>query len=463
MRDHSHHIELSREEAVRQMLERCQAVGFGTAVANAGEAAAENAVSDGAGHATNSSRAPRVEHVPLTSAFGRVLAQDVRAKTDIPNALTCCMDSIAVHWSAFEGLAGGQLPDTSAWVRGVDWQFANTGVAMPAGFDTAIVIEHVAVSVDEQRVEIDAAPTKQYAGTRAAGSQMKRGSLVVPRGTVVSADAAARIAGAGYSAVDVLARPRVAFIPTGNELVPANLPFAQSTPEKYAGTGHVFESNSVVVQGKVEKWGGEFVPFDIVPDEYDAIKAAVEQAARVADIIVLNAGSSKGSDDWSVEVLEEMGEVICHQTNHGPGHHSSYALVGGVPVVGISGPAGGASFTLNFYLRPVMRAYLGLNPAPERIPARLVAAFPPNRFGGPQPKKLPGEARPPEATEPGSQFFSIRFLTLTAEPDGTLAATPVPGHPGSPETQHADAYCMLPAGPGVEPPDPGSIIWCELR
>ncbi|WP_172137057.1 molybdopterin molybdotransferase MoeA [Adlercreutzia sp. ZJ473] len=444
MRDHSHHIELSREEAVSRMLERCRAVGFSASGKQEGGAA-------------------RVEQVALDQALGRVLAQDVRAATDVPNALTCCMDSIAVHWAAFEDLPEGALPDTAAWVRGVDWEFANTGVAMPAGFDTAIVIEHVAVSDDEQHVTIDAAPSRQFAGTRAAGSQMKRGQTVIPAGALVTPDVAARIAGAGHSAVAVLARPRVAFIPTGNELVPANLPFAPSAPEKYAGRGHTFESNSLVVRGKVEQWGGELVPFDIVPDEYDAIKEAVAHAARVADIIVLNAGSSKGSDDWSVEVLEEMGEVVCHQTNHGPGHHSSYALVGGTPVVGISGPSGGASFTLNFYLRPVMRAFLGLDPAPERIPARLAAPFAPNKFGKPQPGKLPGEARPPEATEPGSSFFSIRFLTLEAQPDGTLAATPVLGHPGSPETQHANAYCMLPAGPGEVPPEPGSIIWCELR
>ena len=443
MRDHSHHIELSREEAVAQMLEQCRSLGFGTAA--------------------------RVEQVTLSQSFGRVLAQDVCAKTDIPNVLTCGMDSIAVHWDAFANLDAGQLPDTSTWTRGIDWEFANTGVAMPAGFDTAIVIEHVTVSEDEQHVEIDAAPSRQFAGTRPAGSQMKRGDVAVPAGKLINADVAASIAGAGHSVVAVAPRPRVAFIPTGNELAPANLPFVASAPEKYAGTGRTFESNSLVVQGKVEAWGGEFVPFDIVPDEYDAIKAAIEQAARVADIIVLNAGSSKGSDDWSVEVLEEMGTVICHQTNHGPGHHSSYAVVNGTPVVGISGPAGGASFTLNFYLRPVMRAYLGLDPAPERIPARLAEPFPKGGPGGPHgPKptadgKLPGEAKPMEATEPGDKFFSIRFLTVEAMPDGTLAAAPVAGRPGSAETQHANAYYMMPAGPGEVPPQPGDVIWVELR
>lgn len=448
------------------MLERC---GYGAwTTANTANTADEQA--------TSGRPAPRgrVEQVALASAFGRVLARDVCAATDIPNVLTCGMDSIAVHWSSFESLAEGELPDTSTWTRGVDWQFANTGVAMPEGFDTAIVIEHVIVSEDEQHVTIDAAPSKQFAGTRPAGSQMKRGDVVATAGCVITPDVAATIAGAGHSSVSVIARPRVAFIPTGNELVPANLPYAPSELEKYAGTAHTFESNSLVVQGKVQAWGGEYVPFDIVPDEYDSIKEAVAHATEVADIVVLNAGSSKGSDDWSVEVLEEMGDVICHQTNHGPGHHSSYAVVNDTPIVGISGPAGGASFTLNFYLRPIMRTFLGLDPAPERIPVRLAEAFPKGGPGGPSAAgagkgkpapdaKLPGEARPMEATEPGSSFFAIRFLKVEATADGSLVATPLAGRPGSAATASANAYYMMPAGPGVEPAQAGDVIWVEMR
>lgn len=438
MRDHSQHIELSREEAVASMLAALPE-GFGRG---------------------------RIEQVPLSEGYGRVLAADVCAKTDVPDVLTCCMDSIAVHWADFEGLPEGTLPDTSRWVRGTDWEFANTGVAMPEGFDAAIVVEHVDVSSDEQSVSIDAAPSARFAGTRAPGAIMGKGALAVEAGTLVTPDVAARIASAGHDAVAVLARPRVAFIPTGNELVPPNVPFSEGAPGRFAGRGKVYESNSAVVRGKVEAWGGAFVPFDIVPDDRDAIQAAVERACAVADIVVLNAGSSKGSDDWSVEVLESMGTMVCHQTNHGPGHHSSYALVDGVPIVGISGPSGGASFTLNFYLLPLMKRFLGLDPAPVRIPAVLAEGFaagPMEKMAKAQPTALPGEQRPPEATAPEAVFYSIKFLVLEAAPDGTLRATPVPGRPGSAATQHANAYCMVPAGPGAQPPCAGDIIEVELR
>lgn len=437
MRDHSLHVELSRQEAVAEMIDALSA-SFGNI---------------------------RPERVTLENAYGRVLSQDVTCKSDIPSALTCALDSIAVKWDDFANLEPGTIPDTSSWVRGVDWEFANTGVAMPEGFDTAIVIEHVEVSDDEERVSILAAPSSRFAGTRAAGSKMRAGDVAVAAPCVITPDIAARIASAGHSSAEVIARPRVAFIPTGNELVPPNVPFSKHASGKFAGKGKVYESNSVVVRGKVEQWGGVYVPFDIVPNDRDAIQTAIERACAVADIVVLNAGSSKGSDDWSVEVLEEMGRIICHQTNHGPGHHSSYAIVGDTPIVGISGPSAGASFTLNFYLLPIMRKFLGLNPDPTLIPARLGAEFPKGKMhkrAEENSRSLSGEERPPEATQPGEEFFSVKFLRLEVDSSGQLVATPLPGRPGSPQTYGANALYMLPAGASATMPSPGDIIMVEL-
>ncbi|MDU5612830.1 MAG: molybdopterin biosynthesis protein, partial [Slackia sp.] len=149
MRDHSKHIQLSREEAVAQTLamldELPEGFGWRGALLQAAGASDDTATA----HARNVRR-KLVERVSLAESIGRVLAYDVVAQNDMPSALTCAMDSIALHWSDFADLPEGQLPDTGAWVRGVDWQFANTGVAMPEGFDTAIVIEHAQVSADEQ-------------------------------------------------------------------------------------------------------------------------------------------------------------------------------------------------------------------------------------------------------------------------------------------------------------------------
>ena len=428
MRDHSHHIELTREDAVKGMIEALPET-FGI------KGAQKNIV----------------EHVDLAHSFGRILAEDITARLDMPSALTCCMDSIAVHWSDFENLAQNELPNTSNWVRGKDWQFANTGIAMPQGFDTAIVIEHVEVSEDEQHVKILAKPSKQYAGTRQPGSNLHKGDLLAKTGDVITPEIAARIAGGNYACVPVIRKPRVAFIPTGNELI---------TPgSSYPEIGKNFETNSIVVRGKVESWGGTFVPFDIVADIPKKITEAVEKACQIADIVVLNAGSSKGSDDWSIEQLEEMGQIICHQTKHGPGHHSSYALVNDTPIVGISGPAGGASTTLNFYLLPVMRYFFGHKTEPCTVAAKLTKEFPASKHIKAGAKNIPGETRPSVLASEDDIFYAIKPLYLELGDDGTMYATPVPGRPGSMQSAKANAYCLI----GKEKPKKGDIVLAEWR
>ncbi len=434
MRDHSKHIELTREEAVRRILDRS---GLAVVVG-----AAE--------------KSPlRVERIAISDAAGRVLAADIAAQFDAPNALTCAMDSIAVHFDDFED---GAVPDTSQWARGTDWEFANTGTAMPDGFDTAIVIEHVKVSEDEQRVEIDAAPSERFAGTRPVASRMHAGDVLAHAGELVTPEVAARIAGGNVVNVPVLAKPRVAFIPTGDEL--------QVPGSAFVAHGKNLETNSIVVKMKVEAWGGEFVPLQIVPDNPAAIEAAIHEAARVADIVVLNAGSSKGSGDWACEVMEAIGEMICHQTNHGPGHHSSYAIVDGTPVVGISGPSAGAAVTLGFYLKPLLRAALGLSPEPTLVKATLMEEMPaPHRGGkkdGAKPLKPAGENRPLEATGPKDAFFGLKPMNVSVSTEGRMEVRPVHGFWGTPAANAANSLFMMPSGGGANPVRVGDIIEVEL-
>lgn len=418
MRDHSHHIEMTREQAVHAALD---AYSF----------------------------TPHTETVPLAQSYGRVLARDVIAQTTVPNSLTCAMDSVAVHWSDFKD----GMPDTSTWERGKQWQFANTGVGMPEGFDTAIVVEHVHFSDNDTHVAFDAAPSKQYAGTIPAGSRFKKGDIMISAGQVMTPLLASCAAACNNTTVSVIAKPVVEFIPSGNELVPAG----SDVPR-----GKTIDSNSDVVRGKIEAWGGTPIMDDIVPDDPDALQQALTRAASRADIVVLNAGSSKGSDDYSMEVLEKIGHVICHQTNHGPGHHSSYSLLDNTPVVGISGPPSGVAFTTDFYLWPVMRKFLGLSTEYKHAMARLAAPLP---GSGHKPKAaaqkhLPGEKRPKEV----GPFFIVEQVRLEQDDSGVVEAYPLSSvHIGAVEANSADAYYMLPAGADDAQPHVGDIIQVDLR
>jgi len=331
MRDHSGYIEKERHQAVRDVLDAWEFQRD-------------------------------VERVDVTDALGRVAAADVRSLNTLPNKLTSNMDGIAVRFAAFENGA----PDTAAWVRGRDWQFCNTGIGMPDDFDTAIAIEKVEVSADNEHVRLLALPERRGQATTPIGANLREGDLLVRAGEQLTPALLAVLNMGGYTQVDVVKRPIVAFIPTGNELVDAGLPLP---------AGKNVESNAVMICAKLTQWGAEPLRFPIIPDDWDRIESTLAEAARRADIIVINAGSSKGSDDFTCEILEQHGRMMHHMLAQGPGRHCSGAFWEGVPVIGISGPPMGAEFTADWMVKPLVDRYLGLSGAyPPMVFARMAEA-----------------------------------------------------------------------------------------
>ena len=383
------------------------------------------------------------EIVPVGQAVGRVLAADAVSQWDNPNTRIARMDSVAVHWDDFaEG-----LPDTENWVRGRDWDFANTGAAMPEGFDTAIVVEQAVFSDNDTKVAFKTCPFARYDGTAAPGSRMKKGEVLVLAGMDLTPMLAAYIATGNNTHVHVLKRPVVAFIPTGNELVHA------SDDEVPAGKN--VESTSITIAEKVRSWGGEPLVFDIVKDDREALKASLLSAARQADIVVLNAGSSKGSDDWGIEALEEIGTVYYHEVNHGPGHHSSFSVVNGTPVIGLSGPPDGGAIAADLYLYPAVRAALGQEAHLKKVKARLADSFAHSRSRSGKAKKRQYET---------GAFYVVKQMKLSVSDDGVLEAWPPESSHLSPlQAEAADAYYLLLTSKEAVDPQPGEIIEVELK
>jgi len=319
MRDHSGYIEKTRHEAVQDVLDAWEFDRL-------------------------------VERVPVPEALGRVAAADALSENTLPNKLTSNMDGIAVRFDAFEA-AGEKGPDTSTWKRGEDWQFCNTGIGMPGDFDTAIPIEWVEVSDDDERVTLNRLPERRGNATTEPGANLQVGDVLVREGEELTPALLAVLNMGGHAEVDVVKRPVVAFIPTGNELVNAGKPL----PE-----GKNVESNAVMVCAKLQQWGAEPLRYPIVPDNWEKLEAALADAAAKADIVVINAGSSKGSDDFTCEILEKNGRMMHHMLAQGPGRHCSAAFLHGTPVIGISGPPMGAEFTVDWMVKPLIDRYLGL-------------------------------------------------------------------------------------------------------
>lgn len=424
MRDHSNHIDLTFEDAQQRMLDAARKA-FGPR---------------------------RFENVRIENSYERVLAEDVRARSESPSCLTCKMDSVALRWDDFESLTPNEIPDTTKWVRGEQWQFANTGIAMPEGFDTAIMIERAEVSADEQHIKLLARPSARYDGTRPAGSQVKKDEIMAKAGDVVTPWVAARIASGNIDVVKVAAKPRVAFIPTGNELIAPGVPPVSPERGRYAAYAKTFESNSALASGLIEQWGGVCVPFPIILDDRAQIESALRDACAMADIVVINAGSSKGSDDWTCEVLEELGDVVFHQVMHGPGRHTSFAIVDGTPVLGISGPPAGAALTLPLYLKPLVRMQLGADASHPTVKAVLANALESAKV----PKSKPANWSAHEG------FKKLLPVKVSASEAGTLMAETYPSM-ADPSAIASNAILVLSHDEGDAMPCAGDVIEVVMR
>ncbi len=418
MRDHSGHIVLTTEEAVA-----CALTAF--------------------------SFERRTERVAVAEALGRVLAADVVSRVQTPNKISSCMDAVALHWAEVaEGVPTDEVAAT--WRRGVEWDFANTGRALPDGFDTALAIEEVEISYaadGSERVRfIGEGPRCAGDCTQAVGSKLQVGDLLAPAHALLTPLLMAAIVAGGHTHVEVVARPKVGFIPTGTELIEA-----AAAPQP----GCTIDTNSTLVAAQVQAWGGECVLHPIIPDDYETIRAALLSMCERCDMVVINAGSSKGSDDWTMEILDEIGTVFNHETNHAPSRHSAFAQVRGTIVVGISGPAGGAAFTSEFYVRPLINRYLGREELARKVPARLVAEFAP-----PRPRHRAAPNGLSSKAPAGQKQFVIQHMHLRAAADGVLEAWPVPMDDAQ-AASAAGAYFSLPRE--GERPHAGDLIEVNLR
>ena len=297
------------------------------------------------------------EEVTLEEALGRVTARAVWAEVSSPHYDSAAMDGVAVRSRETTG-ATETSPLRLAVERQAVW--VDTGDPMPAGFDAVIMVE-VVHEVGESTIEI-LAPAPPYQHVRPLGEDIVATELVLPEGHRVRPIDLGACAAAGVTSVAVRKKPTVAIIPTGTELVQ---PGAALEP------GDIVEFNGLVIAGMVREWGGEAARLAPVPDDKEAIAAAVRNAAREHDIVVVNAGSSAGSEDFTADVVRDLGELLVHGVALRPGHPVVLGVVECKPALGIPGYPVSAALTTELFVKPLIEAGLGLE-APPRAQTQAV-------------------------------------------------------------------------------------------
>jgi putative molybdopterin biosynthesis protein len=297
------------------------------------------------------------ETVPVEDALGRVTASPVSALISSPFYHAAAMDGYAVSSPETFGAtetAPKRLP------VGEKATYVNTGEAMPEGANAVIMVEDVNL-VDGQIEFI--APVTPWQNVRTVGEDIVATELICPESHIIRpVDLGALLAG-GHTEVAVRRRPRVAIIPTGDEVV---------APGSALRPGNIIEFNSRVLAAMVTEWGGKPLRMDIVPDDPERLKETVRRAAGGADLIAVIAGASTGTRDHTHGVLAELGEPLAHGLRIKPGKPVMLGWAAGRPFIGVPGYPVSAYLTFGLFAEPAVRRWLGLAPAePERLRATL--------------------------------------------------------------------------------------------
>ena len=302
------------------------------------------------------------ETVPATEAAGRVAAEPVFARFSSPSYHAAAMDGIAVR---AETTFGTTIDRPKQLKIGEDAFFVNTGQMMPDGTDAVVMIEYV-VDVDEVTVQIESA-AYPWQNVRKVGEDIVATELILPQNHMITPYEIGALLNGGVFDVKVKQRPRVLIIPTGSELVShQNLTLAPPRP------GQVVESNSAILGALIRSHGGEYLRHPIVPDIFEEILEAVREATDGdANLVIVSAGSSAGSEDYTASVIAELGEVLVHGVTIMPGKPTVLGTINNIPVIGNPGYTVSAIMAFEKFAQPVICRMLGMRePVRPRISAR---------------------------------------------------------------------------------------------
>ena len=292
------------------------------------------------------------EVISVEEALDRVPAEDLFSKNTIPPVRTSALDGIAVKSEYFRD----GMPDTTEWKCGDEFVRADTGDDFPDEYDAVIRIEFVEIDKDNKVEILKDMEVKPGTGVKPVGSVICEGEKVVDKGRKLSPlDLSALVMG-GISAVRVYRKPRVAFIPTGNELV---------DPGKTPGRGQTVNSNSILAKNLLIRMGAEPIIFPIVKDNKKNLEPVFREAQSQADLVIINGGSSMGGEDFNAQFLKENGEVLIHGVAAGPGKPVCVAEIDQKPVVNVPGPPIALFYVMDWCIRPMISRMLHI-PVPKR-------------------------------------------------------------------------------------------------
>jgi putative molybdopterin biosynthesis protein len=313
-----------------------------------------------------------IEVVPVIHALSRVTAEPLFAKISSPSFHCAAMDGIAIK---AESTYGATEESPKSLLINREAFFVNTGNPIPQGMDAVIMIEDVHL-IDSQLAEIrNAAYPWQH--VRAIGEDMIATEMVFPENHKITAYDLGALLACGHQEVKVKRKPRVLIIPTGSELVePEQTNLNQFNSRSGTVPSGIIESNSYVLSGLIWEDGGDPIRHPIVEDDPLKIKETILLNYAGVDLILMIAGSSAGSEDYTRSIIEASGEVFVHGISMMPGKPTLIGRFKDRPVIGIPGYPVSAIISYEELVRPILYQSLHLTrterPKIKVIPTRKI-------------------------------------------------------------------------------------------
>lgn len=287
----------------------------------------------------------KTEIIPVFESCGRVTARAVYAHICAPHYAASAMDGVAVRAKD----TFGATETTPVKLQPGQFIVLDTGDPIPEGCDAVIMVEDIVKNEDGSiTIHAAAAPWQHI---RQIGEDICAGEMILPSNMTVSPAAIGAMLAGGVLEIEVIRKPIVGIIPTGDEIVP---PCTDPKP------GDILEFNGAIFSAMVKSWGAEARVYPIVPDKFDKIKEMAAKAASECDMVLLNAGSSAGREDFSAKVIRELGQVLYHGIAIKPGKPAILGCQGSVPILGVPGYPVSGIIVIEQLLKPLVDCWLGV-------------------------------------------------------------------------------------------------------
>ena len=297
---------------------------------------------------------PKTEVIPVWDACGRVTAHAVYAHICAPHYAASAMDGVAVNARD----TFGATETTPVTLAPGQFIVLDTGDPIPEGCDAVIMVEDI-VKGEDGSITIHAAAAP-WQHIRQIGEDICAGEMILPSHVTVSPAAIGAMIAGGVLEVEVIRKPLVGIIPTGDEIIP---PCTDPKP------GDILEFNGSIFSAMVRQWGADARVYPIVPDKFDRIREMVARAADECDLVILNAGSSAGREDFSARVIRELGEVLYHGIAMKPGKPAILGCRGSKPILGVPGYPVSGIIVIEELLKPLIDHWLKAPAAPRQYAA----------------------------------------------------------------------------------------------